>query len=139
MPANVGILCKYVTTSDFGAVLLTAPQVRKERYYHKMPFVRWFARNAGTILKQFPEVKDDNVWIITGTFSAPECALNAWKEQEKEIVVGFSGTASQTAALEAKGIWYTASTSDPGWRYFKQEVETLFVFTLIWRFRERAT
>jgi hypothetical protein len=121
VPASAGILCKYVTTSDFGAVLLTAPQVRKERYYHKMPFIRWFKRNAGMILKQFPEVKDHGVWIITATCSAPECALNVWRLKNKEIVIGFSGTASQTAALEARGKWYTAS-SDSGWNHFKQEV-----------------
>lgn len=121
IPADVNLFCKYVSSADYGAVLLTTPPITKEFYYHETPFLNWFSKNAKAILKKFPEVKRHDVWIVTQTCSAPECSLNAWRAKEKEVAVGFYASASAVAGLEAKGKWYTAS-DDGGWNYFKGEV-----------------
>jgi hypothetical protein len=106
--------------------LLTAPPITKESYYHYMPFVRWFGKNAKNILNKYPEVKDHDVWIVTSTCATSECALNAWTIKGKEVVVGFSGTVSQITILETRGKWYPAN-DDGGWNYFQKQVYSLFV------------
>ena len=58
MPADVNLCCTYKSGLDYRAVLLTVPPVTKEFYYHEMPFLKWFERNAKAILKNFPEVKE---------------------------------------------------------------------------------
>ena len=121
MPADVNLCCRYKSSLDYGAVLLTVPPVTKEFYYHEMPFLKWFERNAKAILKNFPEVKERDLWVVTMTCSTPECSINAWRSTDKEVAVGFSAAVSALTGLEAKGKWYTAS-DDGGWNYFRQKV-----------------
>ena len=78
MPADVNLCCRYKSSLDYGAMLLTVPPVTKEFYYHEMPFLKWFERNAKAILKNFPEVKERDLWVVTMTCSTPECSINAW-------------------------------------------------------------
>jgi hypothetical protein len=124
MPVGAGFLCKYSNKSDFGAVLLTESPVIKERYHHRMPFNRWLERNWKLILGRYPEVKANGLWIITSVCSTEACALNAWTSKEKEVVVGFSGSASQVASFDTKGEWHISGAQD-GWTYYpKQSVST---------------
>jgi hypothetical protein len=106
--------------------LLTTPPITKESYYHYMPFVKWFRKNAMEILARYPEVRDHDVWIVTSTCSTSECALNAWTTKDKEVVVGFSRTASRTSDLESKRKWYPAS-DDGGWNHIQKQVYSLSI------------
>jgi hypothetical protein len=128
IPSGVNIFCKYSSSESFGAVLLTTAPVIKTFYYHDMPFIKWFEKNAAAIVRNHPEVKKHGLWIVTATCSTTKCALNAWTSKEKEVAVGFSGTASQLAGLDVSGSWYTSS-DDGGWNYFQQKV--LPLITLI--------
>jgi hypothetical protein len=40
------------------------------------------------------------------------CALNAWTSKEKEVVVGFSGSASQIASFDTNGEWHISGAQD---------------------------
>lgn len=121
IPVEANLLCKYVSSTDFGAVLLTTFPVKKEFYYHNTPFWKWFEKNSKTILQKYPEVKRYGLWIVKMTCSTPKCAVNAWRLREKHVKVGFSVDPSQVAGLEAQGNWYLAR-SDGGWNVFDDEV-----------------
>lgn len=121
IPADVNFLCKYVSSTNFGAVLLTGHPITKEYYYHDMPFIRWLGKNSKTILQKFPEVKKYDLWIVTSTCSTAECALNAWNSSSKEVAVGFSSSMSQVGGFDGEVNWHTA-TDDEGWNFFKEKV-----------------
>lgn len=123
MPSSVKAVCEYKSNNSFGAVLLTAPAVTREAYYHKSSFRSWESKNAKLVLSLYPEVREYGLWIITGTWSATECSITAWKNQEEKVSVGFGAGAPDVANIDTSAGWYAGSSSG-GWTNMKEEVST---------------
>ena len=118
------LLSKYKSNSDFGVVLLTSNSVIKEYYDNDTPFSRWCEKNMSLIAKEYPDAKRYGFWVVRGTYSTSDCAINIWDTKNKETVVGFGGGSSGVADLEANGSWYTDS-NDSGWSRWHDEVQNL--------------
>ena len=118
----------YSTDKDDGAILLTAPPITFERYYHSTPFKNWCKENALTILKNWEEVKDYGLWVITSVHSTKKCAINLWRTRRKEFKVGFDANIASLGQLGPNGDWHLSQT-DEGWGEYTTDVR-LFCFKL---------
>jgi hypothetical protein len=121
IPVSAGAVWKYNSSTDFGAILMTTPPVTREMINHEDPYERWCQKNAKTILKLRPEVKDHGMWIVTKTHSTKYCSLNVWKSKQKDVHVGFSAKVAEGGDLKASGGWFENS-SDGGWNHYKSKV-----------------
>jgi hypothetical protein len=121
MPANIGALVKYSTKKDFGAILLTRGSVIRNSVYHKEPYRSWFKTNASKILKKWPDIRDRGLWIVTETYTASECSINAWQDSSKELSVGFDASFVPVGEIAPTSPWHTA-TGETGWVIKKAKV-----------------
>jgi hypothetical protein len=100
--------------SDFGAVLMTEPNVWREGYYHDSPFQSWVRQNSETLAQLRPEIKTYGLFVVKWTYTTKRCSLNAWTNKDKVVTVGFQAKAVSIGEAAPHGNWYQSS-SDGGW------------------------
>jgi hypothetical protein len=100
--------------SDFGAVLMTEPNVWREGYYHDSPFESWVRQNSEILARLRPEIKVHGLFVVKWTYTTKKCSLNAWTNKDKVVTVGFQAKAVSIGEAAPHGNWYQAS-SDGGW------------------------
>jgi len=113
-PVTASAVFSYSTDKDDGAILLTNSPITFERYYHSTPFKTWCKENALHILKNWEEVKEYGLWIITSVHSTKKCAINMWQTRRREFKVGFDANIATLGELGPNGDWHLSQT-DEGW------------------------
>ncbi|KAJ5110704.1 hypothetical protein N7532_001239 [Penicillium argentinense] len=97
IPMDIGALYRYSNKNGFGAILMTeSPE------------------NSETILRKWPDVRDNGLIIVTSTHRTRLAMMNAWAEQEKEISVGFRAGVSEIGEVAPSSTWYI-SHGEAGW------------------------
>lgn len=96
---------------------MTTPPITRDAFLYEAPFQKWYRDNAQTLLEKRPEVKDYDVRIVTGTYAAKACSLNATISKEKSVTVGFAAGAVGLSEAAPAGTWYSSS-ADEGWAYY---------------------
>ena len=114
LPADLGAWYAFESSKGHGAVLLTAPPVTHQRFYHESPFKGWVRENAAKILEKRSEILDHELWIVTSTWATEECAINMWTEVGKRVEVGFRSSVVGIGELGPSGNWQESS-KDGGW------------------------
>ena len=107
----------YYSTSSFGAILVTTPPITHDAFLYEAPFQKWFRDNAQTLLEKRPEVKDYDVTIVTSTYAAKACSLNATISKVKSVTIGFTAGAIGISEVAPAGTWYSSS-ADQGWAHY---------------------
>lgn len=121
IPVTVSAVYSYSVEKDAGAVLLTTPPITHDHYYHTSPFKNWCKKNALTLLRQWPEVKRQGLWIITSTYATKKCAINMWTTRGRGFKVGFDADVMGVGKAGPSGEWYRSQT-DEGWGEYTPEV-----------------
>ncbi|KAI9046057.1 uncharacterized protein KD926_006004 [Aspergillus affinis] len=141
IPADIGALYKYSTKDGFGAILMTEGPVVKEFIYGTTPFRQWCKANSETILRQWPDVRDRGLIIVTSAYTTKHAMINAWSETEKEIAVGFRAGVIEIGEVAPSTAWYT-SNGDSGWVTSKanqpNERKVVFFGGLYFKYRKLA-
>ncbi|CVL06804.1 uncharacterized protein FMAN_11900 [Fusarium mangiferae] len=114
LPFDVSACFRFQADRNQGAVLLTSGPVVHERYYHKEPLLQWMKQNAKSIVKSYPEVRDNGLWIITSTWTAENASVNCWNSKDKSVDVGFSTTALEFGEVAPKGSYLHGGSAE-GW------------------------
>ncbi|PLB37619.1 uncharacterized protein BDW47DRAFT_131892 [Aspergillus candidus] len=99
IPADVGALYRPVT---------------KEFVYGATAFRVWCKENSRMILRQWPDVRERGLVIVTSTYSTDFAMLNAWTDTAKELSVGFRAGVVGIGELGPSCTWYTAN-GESGW------------------------
>ena len=106
LPVGGGPIFENTVSTNSGAILLTEGEVVRHRYYHDYPFQKWCETNAKALLKQWPTLRDQGLWVITGTYSTPKCRLVAWVGRESTSAAGL-----RVEAIAAVQITATTNSS----------------------------
>lgn len=119
---------KYSTDRNFGAVLVTAPPVRLDRFYHESPFKAWFKENVKVLLSgsHAEEVKKYGLFIVTQTYSTAQCSLTSWTDSSQEVFFGFDVEAAGNLTLGPHMGW-SSGNSAHGWNHYKALVSNFFL------------
>ena len=119
---NAKIQIKYTSSSDFGAVLVTASPIVHRAYHYQSPFSNWVKDNAEELFfgARRQEVKEHGLFVITQTFATTKCSITAWKTPQSEVFLGFD-IGTMGAGLESSGIWYEGRSSS-GWNSYRSTV-----------------
>lgn len=121
-----GASCKFVSSTDFGAVLATAgEEVVRDTYYYSAPFREWLKDNAQALIKARPEVRDHGVWVVATTYSTRKCSIAAWTSRDVEVVVGIKAAAAALGPLSGRKLNRNGTESA---FEAKEECERLVVF-----------
>lgn len=114
VPVDVGAWYIFESVKEGGAVLLTKGEVRHERFYYESPFKDWVRDNAVELAKKRKEVLEYGLWVITSTWVADECAINAWSGAGRGVSVGFKAGVVEIGELAPSGEWWEDGR-DGGW------------------------
>ena len=113
LPASVGVVTEYSTSSNFGAVLMCDGDVVVEGYDVRGPFERWVRENRKELAK-VDELRKHGVVISTWTFSSESVHLNVWSSGENRVRVGIEAGASGVAKGDA-GVEWVRGRSGSSW------------------------
>lgn len=114
IPATASCVYQLSSKSDFGAVLMTEPNLWREGYYHDSPFESWVRQNSEALARLRPEIKTYGLFVVKWTYTTKKCSLNAWTNKDKVVTVGFQAKAVSIGEVAPHGTWYESS-SDGGW------------------------
>src|SRR5580700_3659132 len=98
---------KYEAKSDYGAILLTAYPVIRERYYYEDPFRRWIKDNLPALMKSpmAGDIKNYGLFVVRQTYATKRCAITSWSTPSKTISLRFSLGLSGIGNLGTYGGW----------------------------------
>lgn len=130
LPFEVSACFRFQADKNHGAVLLTSGPVVHERYYHKEPLLQWMKQNAKSIVKTYPEVRENGLWIISSTWTAENASVNCWNSKDKSVDVGFSTTALEFGEVAPKGSYLHGGSAE-GW-ISTQSDDVSSYFPLCW-------
>ncbi|EAW15296.1 uncharacterized protein ACLA_059630 [Aspergillus clavatus NRRL 1] len=114
IPADIGALYQYSNRDGFGAILMTQSPVVKDSLYGSTVFRLWCKANSETILRQWPDIKERGLIIVTSVYTTKFAMTNAWTESEKEVTIGFRAGAIEIGEIAPSSSWHTAE-GDSGW------------------------
>ncbi|KAJ9666407.1 hypothetical protein H2201_003595 [Coniosporium apollinis] len=114
---NIGVHMKYETSSEFGAVLLARPLLKKHQYQNEEFFKRWGEQNFAALRAENSILETYGLWIITKTCQTPYCAIATFGGKRNAISAGFTAEAYKGGKLQAGGRWYLENQSG-AWRTF---------------------
>ncbi|KAF1831602.1 hypothetical protein BDW02DRAFT_44472 [Decorospora gaudefroyi] len=125
------LFLEFHSSSNSGAVMMTAKPVSHRAYYYESPFSRWVADNldALTTGPRREEIKKYGLSIITDTYSSKKCILNAWQGQKKTVSIGLSVNPKGVIDMGLEGGWHI-ETAAGGWKEYtgKTPEEEVVVF-----------
>lgn len=133
LPANVSAEMAFSNSSSGGALLVTAPPVAHERFYHESLFKKWVVQNAERLVRQRSEIFEYGLCVVTKTWATEDCAIHLWDEKAKEVKVGFDVGVDAIGQL-GPGVGWSVDKKDGGWmRYRAGEVSFLPALKMQWR------
>lgn len=81
-------------------------------------FKDWVESNKPFLYNQFGrELKKYGMWVVTVTYTAPGCSINAWLDKDKEVLLSAKAKASMVGDYGAKLSW-TDHITDKDWCHY---------------------
>lgn len=121
IPASASCVYQFSSSSNFGAILMTEPNIWREGFYHDSQFEAWVKQNNAALFAMRPEIKEHGLWVVKWIYSTTKCSLNAWTSKEKILTVGFKTNAIAIGEAAPQGSWYE-SNIDGGWSQYTAKV-----------------
>ncbi|KAI9717965.1 MAG: hypothetical protein M1828_007057 [Chrysothrix sp. TS-e1954] len=132
---------KYTNREKFGAVLMTHKPITLTAYNAERLFCAWIASNKSLLYARHgPELRKYGCVVVTRTYTAPRCSINAWMDTNKAAVVSMKMKASMLGELGEELSWEDKLT-DKGWCHYSNQgkggvvvfVDGIDVSKLEWR------
>ncbi|KAJ5260524.1 hypothetical protein N7478_012129 [Penicillium angulare] len=137
LPVNLSAELSFSNSTSGGALLLTAPPVVHERFYHESMFKNWVIENAAQLVKHRSEILEHGLCVVTNIWATEDCAIHVWDQAGKEIKIGFDVGVDAIGEL-GPGVGWSVNRKDGGWmRYKASKDDRLVVFFAGLRFRSR--
>lgn len=114
VPLEAGSCFRIESSESEGAALLVDGVATHHRYHYEAPFKEWIKENAKSILKERPEVKDHDLWVVTSTWSAAEASINCWSGTNKSVDIGINAKVAEIGEVAPNVGWHHAGESE-GW------------------------
>ena len=109
---------KYQSKKSFGAVLIARNPVEVTAYNDECLFKQWIAENKAQLYRRFGhQLKKYGLWIVTVTYTAPGCSINAWLDKDKDAVLSARAKAKMVGDLGAELDW-TDKITDKDWCHY---------------------
>ena len=123
VPGGADAHIKYVSNSKFGAVLMTTKPVTLHAYNQESLFLAWLDANRKRLFAEHStELKRYGMWIVTRTYSAPGCSINAWMDNAKSALVTLKAKAAMLGELGEDLNWKD-KVLDKDWSHYKARSE----------------
>lgn len=115
IPVGADAHVKYQSKARFGAVLIARNPVTVTAINEEHLFKDWVEANKGYLYSLFGrELKRYGMWVVTVTFTATECSINAWLDKDKEALLSAKAKASMVGDYGAELDW-TDHIFDKDW------------------------
>ena len=109
---------KYQSRKSFGAVLIARNPVEVTAYNDECLFEQWIEDNKAQLYNRFGhQLKKYGLWIVTITYTAPGCSINAWMNKDKDAVLSAKAKAAMVGDLGAELDW-TDKITDKDWCHY---------------------
>lgn len=118
IPANLSVQLSFANSTSGGALLITAPPIVHERFYHESMFKNWVIQNAERLVKHRREIFEYGLCVVTKTWATEDCAIHVWDEAGKEVKVGFDVGVDAIGQL-GPGVGWSVNQKDGGWMRYK--------------------
>ena len=127
IPVGADAHLKYSSKKSFGAVLIARNPVELTAYNDESLFKTWLEDNRSKLYETFGhQLKRYGLWIITLTYTAPGCSINAWMDKDKDAVLSAKAKAAMVGDLGAELDW-TDRITDKDWcHYTARPSSTIF-------------
>ncbi|GKZ75061.1 hypothetical protein AnigIFM63309_003805 [Aspergillus niger] len=113
-PGSVGVELKFTSSKVENAVLIAGP-VTKEFFPFESRFQEWCDANFAAIIREFRDVKEHGLWIITKTCHTDRWRISTWRQKSRTVSIGLSADAVNAAKITGKGSWGQKAAVG-GWR-----------------------
>lgn len=109
---------KYQSKKSFGAVLIARNPVEVTAYNDESLFKEWIESNKAQLYRTYGhQLKKYGLWIVTITYTAPGCSINAWMDKDKDAVLSAKAKAAMVGDLGAELDW-TDKITDKDWCHY---------------------
>ena len=111
-------------------MLITKNPVTLHAYHQESLFVRWLDDNRLKLYTDYgPALKKYGMWVVTKTFAAPGCSINAWINSDKQALITMKAKASMLGEL-GTDLTLEDQIMDKDWSHYdaKSKGEGIVVF-----------
>ena len=130
IPVGAGAHIKYKSNHSFGAVLITKNPITLTSYNDEILFQSWLATNKYLLsLTYGAQLRHHGLIIVTRTYTAPCCSINAWVDRDKEANMSVKAKANMMGEL-GEALDLTDRLTDQDWSHYsgKDKGDTVVVF-----------
>ncbi len=122
LPVDASLRLEYGTSSESGAVLITASPVTRNGYHYQSPFKDWVKANARALLHGplGADIKENGLFVVTQTHATEKVALTAWKNSQNKAYFGFGAGVTGLGEISPHVQWYMGN-SESGWNVHEAE------------------
>ena len=118
IPVNADAHIKYQSKKRFGAVLVARNPITLTAYNDESLFKDWIEDNKARLYELFSQqLKKYGLWVITTTYTAPGCSINAWMDSKTDAVLSAKAQADMAGEFGAELDW-TDKLTDKDWCHY---------------------
>ena len=129
IPVGANVHIKYQSKTKFGAVLLTVKPVTLTAYNDERLFVSWFDANKCALYERHGnELKRYGMWLVTRTYTAPGCSINAWWDKNGSVTINTKLQAQMLGELGEDVSWQDTANGSDWSHYGSKNDDGLVVF-----------
>lgn len=130
IPVGADAHIKYRSKHSFGAVLVTQKPITLTSFNDEILFESWLDSNKALLsLSYGSQLRRHGLVIVTRTYTAPCCSINAWEDRKNEASMSVKLKANMMGELGDTLDW-TDRLTDQDWSHYsgKGEGDTVVVF-----------
>ena len=118
VPVSADAHIKYQSKKRFGAVLVARNPITLTAYNDESLFKEWIEDNKARLYELFShQLKKYGLWVITTTYTAPGCSINAWMDSKTDAVLSAKAQADMAGEFGAELDW-TDKLTDKDWCHY---------------------
>lgn len=130
IPVGADAHIKYKSKESFGAILIAQKPITLTSYNDETLFQSWLRVNKALLSSLHgPQLRRHSLRIVTRTYTAPTCSINAWEDKDKEANMSVKAKANMMGELGGELDW-TDKLTDKDWSHYsgKDKGDTVVVF-----------
>ena len=130
IPVGADVHIKYKSKRSFGAVLITQKPITLTSYNDETLFQSWLLANKSQLFSSHgPQLRRHGLFLVTRTYTAPSCSINAWVDRNSEANMSVKAKANMMGEL-GETLDLKDKLTDQDWSHYsgKDKGDTVVVF-----------
>lgn len=120
IPVGADAHIKYQSKSNFGAVLICAKPVTQTAYNNETLLRSWVKKNTKLLSERHgPQICRYGLTLVTTTYTAPRCSINAWMDKDKEAMMS-AKVKAQILGDDGVTLDYADQLADKDWTLYAE-------------------